>query len=194
VVAVIGPGRRGQDAGMDTMLSTFALAYAAIVPIQAMVLLQRSEHWRAADSFRFTPVPHWAPLFHGARKAVVCWLAVPAILAIGGLLAAMRGQWTPLLMALPAVLTVVVCSWVPGLFSVWLPLSKPNQDHQERALGCLVFGAVLAAAIAFGGLAAWMDHLGFYWPFLIAGLGTALLLQEWFARIVAGRRWRTSLD
>ena len=194
VMAVFGPGGRGGDAARVTGLSAFALAYAAIVPIQAMMLLQRSEHWRAADSFHFTPVPHWAPLFHGARKAVVWWLAVPAIVVLGGVLAAVRGQWTPLLMALPAVLTVVVCSWVPGLFSVWLPLSKPNEAHHVGALGCLVFGAVMFAAMAFGGLAAWMDDLGFFWPFLVVGLGTALLLQAWFARIVAARRWRTALD
>lgn len=193
VISVIGPAGRGK-AGPQAFLATFALAYAAIVPIQAMMLLQRSEHWRAADSFYFTPVPHWGLLFHGARKAVVCWLAVPAIFAIASVLAALRGQWTPLLMALPAVLTVVVSSWVPGLFAAWLPLSKPNDAHKVGALGCLVFGGVMFAAIAFGGLAAWMDRLGFFWPFLVVGLGTALLLQAWFARIVAARRWRNALD
>ncbi|HZN38429.1 MAG TPA: hypothetical protein VFD82_06475 [Planctomycetota bacterium] len=194
VMAVFGPGGRGDEAARVTGMSTFALAYAAIIPIQAMVLLQRSEHWRAADSFRFTPVPHWGPLFHGARKAIVCWLAVPATVVLAGVLAALRGGWTPVLMALPAVLTVVVCSWVPGLFSVWLPLSKPNEAYQVQALGCLVFGGVMFAAMAFGGLAAWMDHLGFFWPFLVVGLGTALLLQQWFARIVAARLWRTAVD
>jgi len=88
----------------------------------------------------------------------------------------------------------VVSSWVPGLFAAWLPLSKPNDAHKVGALGCLVFGGVMFAAIAFGGLAAWMDRLGFFWPFLVVGLGTALLLQAWFARIVAARRWRNALD
>lgn len=194
IVVVLGPAGGGKRPGPETALSTFALAYAAIVPMQAMVLLQRTEQWRAAEVFRFTPVPHWAPLFHGARKAVVCWLAVPAIFVIAGVLAALRGQTAPLLMAIPAALTVVVCSWVPGLFGVWLPLAKPNQDRQERALGCLTVAVVMLCAMAFGGLAAWMERLGLFWPFLAAGVGAALLLQAAFARIVAGRTWPVARD
>ena len=151
-------------------------------------LLKQGADVNAAQGDGTTPL-HWA-----ARRGDV-ELAQMLIYAGANVRATTRlGGWTPLLMALPAVLVVVVCAWVPGLFSVWLPLSQPNEAHRVGALGCLVFGGVMFAAMTFGGLAAWMEHLGFLGPFLIVGLGTALLLQQWFARIVAGRRWRTVGD
>ena len=190
IVIAIGPSRRDDSEGPGAFLETFALGYAAIVPIQALILLHRSEHWRAADLFRIAPLAHWTPLFHGARKAVLCLLAFPALALAAGILALLRGSWSPFVMALPAVVTVIVCSHVPGLVRTWLPLSMPNTDTRDSALGCLVFGSALAGAMVLGGVAAWMQMLDWFWPFLAATTALGLVLQPLFARGMARRKWR----
>src|SRR5262249_5185633 len=88
LVVALGARRSAQADAADPF-GAFVLGYVAIIPIQALLLLQRSEHWRAAELFRAAPLAHWTPLFHGARKAVVCWLVVPALLLVATLLGAL---------------------------------------------------------------------------------------------------------
>ncbi|MFY9345212.1 MAG: hypothetical protein WAT39_22170 [Planctomycetota bacterium] len=192
LVMALGPGRRGDGPGV--FLDTIALAYATIVPIQALMLLRRSEHWRAAELFQVAPVAHWTPLFHGARKAVLCWLALPSLAVVAAILAAIRGTPMPFAMALPAFVAVLVGSTVPGLVATWLPLSQPNSDVRDPALGCLVFGAVIGAAMALGMLGAWMHQLGWFWPFLALAVALGLALQATFTASMRTRRWRPSRE
>jgi ABC-2 type transport system permease protein len=192
LVVGLRPGRR-DDAGPAPFLAVFALSYAAIVPIQALLLLRRSEHWRAADTFRTAPLPHWAPLFHGARKAVVCWLAVPALLLVAAVLAALHGTWTPFAVVMPASLTVLVASYAPALGGAWLPLAEPSSDQHGSAAGCLVFGVVMVASAAVGGLAAWLHTLGWFWPFVAAAGVAAVALQVVLARSLRARPWRPAV-
>lgn len=189
VVMGLGVGRRG-DGGPDAFLDALPLAYTVVVPVTAMMLLRRSEQWRAADVFRMAPLPHWTPLFHGARKAVLCWLAVPAVLLVAAILAAMRGSWTPFAMALPILIAVVVCSCVPGLVSPWLPLSQPNSEQHGMSIGCIALGAVIMGAMLTGMLAAGMDRLGWFWPFLAMASVLGVGLQALFVRSMRNRRWR----
>ncbi|HEX6813070.1 MAG TPA: hypothetical protein VF384_15705 [Planctomycetota bacterium] len=193
VLIGIGPGGRRGGGEDSVFLETLALGYAAIVPIQAMHLLQHSEHWRAADLFRSAPLVHWTPLFHGARKAVLCWLALPAVVMIAGILVVLRGSASPMLMALPAVVAVLVSSYVSGLFGVWLPLSKASTAQNVASTGCIVFGFVIAGSMAFSGLAAWMHWLGWFWPFFAVAVAGGLALQAAFLRSMHERRWRPAV-
>jgi hypothetical protein len=188
IVLGLGMDRRGVEGG--EVAGVFALGYVVIVPIQALILLHRSEHWRAADLFRLAPVAHWTPLFHGARKAVVCWLALPALALVAALIALLRGTWSPLLIALPMLVAVLVCSFVPGLVGAWLPLSKPNTDPRDSALGCAVLGGVMAGVMMLGALASWLHGLGWFWPFLAATLFLGFGLQALFVARLRARRWR----
>jgi hypothetical protein len=125
---------------------------------------------------------------------VLCWLGFPALVLVAGILALLRGTWSPFAMALPAMVTVLVCSCVPALVGTWLPLSKPNTDPRDSTLGCLVFGGVMAGAMALGAVAAWMDTLGWFWPFLAATTVLGLVLQWLFAHRIARRQWRPAAD
>jgi MFS family permease len=191
VVMAIGPSRGGSH-GPRLMLGTFALAYAAIVPIQALMLLRRSEQWRASALFRCAPLPHWTPVFHGARKAVLCWLALPALLFAAGLLALLQGSWMPFALAVPALVCTLFASCVPGITADWLPLALPNTDVRASAMGCVVIGVVVVAAMALGGLTQWMDSLGWLWPFLVATVLLGAVLQRLLIAALARRRWRAA--
>jgi MFS family permease len=191
VVMAIGPSRGGSH-GPRLMLGTFALAYAAIVPIQALMLLRRSEQWRASALFRCAPLLHWTPVFHGARKAVLCWLALPALLFAAGLLALLQGSWMPFALAVPALVCTLFASCVPGITADWLPLALPNTDVRASAMGCVVIGVVVVAAMALGGLTQWMDSLGWLWPFLVATVLLGAVLQRLLIAALARRRWRAA--
>ena len=42
------------------------------------------------------PVRHWGSLFHGARKAVLCWLTYPLVLLLGIVMAILKQSIVPL--------------------------------------------------------------------------------------------------
>jgi hypothetical protein len=149
----------------DAMIwvQAFAACYLAIIPIQAMLLLNRSEHWRAAGFFHAAPIRHWASLFHGARKAVLCWLTYPIVLLLGLVMAILKQSIMPLAMVLPALIFMPAFSLVPGLNKVWLPLSLPVEDQQDVGNGCLLMAIVGSLAIVIGGVATWMWKLGGAW-------------------------------
>ena len=193
VVVALGPGRRS-DRGPSAMLDTMVFAYVAIVPIQALIMLRRSEHWRAADLFRVAPIGHWTPLFHGARKAVVWWIAVPCLLAIAVLLGALRGTWSPFAMVLPALVMASLSSYVPGVIGEWLPLAQPNSDQRDSAIGCLLYGGVMMVAMAVGGLGEWMQSLGLTVPFLLGAVALGLSLQVVWAKRMRARPWYLAGD
>jgi ABC-2 type transport system permease protein len=149
----------------DAMIwvQAFAACYLAIVPIQAMLLLNRSEHWRAAGVFQVAPVRHWGSFFHGARKAVLCWLTYPLVLLLGIVMALIQQSIVPLAMVLPALIFLPAFSLVPGLKKVWLPLALPMEDQQDVGTGCLLMAIVGGLAIVIGGVATWMWKLGGAW-------------------------------
>lgn len=181
-------GRRGGQ-GITIVADMFTFAYAAMVPIQAMLFLRRSEHWRAAVLFRSAPVPHWTPLYHGARKAVICWLSLPGLLLVAGILAVLRGTWEPFSLVVPALAAVAVGSSVPGLVGEWLPLSQPTSEQPDSTAGCLLFGIVVGLAFAIGGVGAWLDTLGWFWPYVATLFVGAWVLQGAFAARMRSRPW-----
>ncbi|HEY2573725.1 MAG TPA: hypothetical protein VGH65_06640, partial [Verrucomicrobiaceae bacterium] len=103
-VAMIFSMSSVKQAEVQAWVQTFAACYLSIIPLQAMLLLNRCEHWRASEFFQMAPLPHWAPLFHGARKAVMGWLTYPILLLQAAGLSIFLKTYTPFVMALPALL------------------------------------------------------------------------------------------
>lgn len=161
--------------GAELWVQAFAACYLAVIPFQALLLLSRSEHWRAAGCFRAAPLPHWAPLFHGARKAVLGWLTYPVLLLQAAAFAALQGSVMPLVMALPALLFLPVASLVPGLVKPWLPLSVPAEEQHDSTAGCLFMAVMMALSAGIGGCAMWLWQQGALW-FWIFLAGEALLM------------------
>jgi len=162
-------GGRGGKSAFDatTMLQGFATCFLGMVPMQAMMFLGCSEHWRASAFFHTAPLPHWTPLFHGSRKAVLACLTFPVLILQTAILCGMQRSPAPLTLSLPAVLFLPAFSLVTGVIQQWLPLSKPSEEVKNTASGCLMMAGTMAAAGIVGGLASWMWHIGYFWPFLV---------------------------
>ncbi|OYW75604.1 MAG: hypothetical protein B7Z37_12600 [Verrucomicrobia bacterium 12-59-8] len=179
LVMLFSGGKGGADGA--ALMQGFATCFLGMVSLQALMFLGCSEHWRAAASFYVAPLRHWTPLFHGARKAVLCWLSFPVLLLQTALLCGMQRSWTPLALSLPAVLFLPTFSLVTGLMGQWLPLSKPPEDVKNTASGCLMMGASMGAAGIIGGLSSWMWQLGHFGMFLaleaLVMLGATVLMK-----------------
>lgn len=171
-------GRRGGAGGDALMLQAFATCFLGMLPMQALMFLRCSGHWRASAFFHTAPLPHWTPLFHGARKAVLACLTFPVLLLQVGVMCAMRRSLEPLALSLPALLLLPVLSLVSGLITQWLPLSKPPEEIKNTASGCLMMAGTLLVAGMVGGLASWMWHLGHFRPFL--AIETLLMTGAFF--------------
>jgi ABC-2 type transport system permease protein len=105
----------GDRAERFSWLQSFMACYMGIIPLQAMLLLQRSEHWRATALFHIAPLPHWAPLFHGTRKAVLAMLTLPMLVLQSVVMAVIQQSWVPLVMMLPALFFLPAFSLTPAL-------------------------------------------------------------------------------
>lgn len=158
----------GVKGGAETamMMQGFATCFLGMVSLQALMFLGCSEHWRAAAFFYVAPLRHWTPLFHGSRKAVLCWLSFPVLILQTALLCGLQRSWTPLMLSLPALMFLPTFSLLTGLVGQWLPLSKPSEDVKNTAAGCLMMGGSMAAAGIIGGLSSWMWHIGHFGIFL----------------------------
>ncbi|MDZ4402687.1 hypothetical protein [Prosthecobacter sp.] len=182
-----GRGAAGAQAAM--MMQGFATCFLGMVSLQAMMFLGCSEHWRAAAFFRTAPLPHWTPLFHGSRKAVLFWLSFPVLIVQTAILCGIQRSLAPLALSLPAVLFLPAFSLVSGILGQWLPLSKPSEEVKNTAAGCLMMAGAMVAAGIVGGLASWMWHLGHFEFFLVIEavlmLGSAFLMKH----LMRGTPW-----
>jgi hypothetical protein len=160
-----------------------------IVPLQALQLLRHSEQWRAAALFQVAAVPHRTPLFHGARKAVLIWLAVPGLALVTAILAGVQGSWLPVALALPTMAAMPLCALLPALGTDWLPLAEPSDDVRHHT-GCLLFGGAVLACMALGAVGAWLDGTGWFWPYATALVLLSLGAQWLLTTRLRARPWR----
>lgn len=198
LIMVLGPsGRRSagpESTGPSLFMACIALGYLGIVPLQAMLLLHRTEHWRAAEVFRYAPVPHWTPLFHGSRKAVLWWLAFPVTVIAGAIMSAILGTPAPMLIAAAALVMFPVYSLLPGVVKTWIPFSQPNQDQRDPGIGCLVIGGVVVASMATSSLAAWAEAYGYFWLAVLGVVLLSIVLQKTFVSMMRERVWYPDED
>lgn len=181
LVMLFSSGRGGGSSQFAIMTQGFATCFLGMVPLQAMLFLGCSEHWRASGFFYTAPLPHWTPLFYGARKAVLACLTFPVLLLQTAIVCGLQRSLAPLALSLPAVPFLLAFSLVTGLVGQWMPLSKPPEEVKNSATGCLLMAVSMAAAGIVGGLASWMWKIGWFWPFLaietVVMLGASFLMK-----------------
>ena len=125
----------------------FAGIYLGMVPLLGLQMLQYSQQWQAADIFRVAPMSGPASLCHGARRAVLCLLALPMLLLVGLIVWLLRGDFSQLILFLPGIIALPVFSLVPSIGGKGVPLSLPTDAAKSAGRG---LNMILVMMIAFG--------------------------------------------
>lgn len=147
----------------------FSGVYLGMVPLMGLQLLQYSQQWQAADIFRSAPMAGPAAICNGARRAVLCFLALPMILLVGLVVWALRGDVGQLVLLLPGLIILPVLALVPNLGGHGVLLSTPTDAAKSAGRGLKVMW-VMMLAFALAGLADWSWTRGWFW-WLILGEG-----------------------
>lgn len=154
--------------GRDGFASSFSiglgLIYQPMVTLQTLEMLQRSEQYRATELVRAAPLPHWLPLFDGARKAVLFWIVMPSFALALALLQLLTGEPSGWRFGLVVAASLPVYSLVPAYFGPWLPLSLPSQGPTEFGKGCLTAILGVFSCLVLIGSLLLADYLGWFWP------------------------------
>jgi len=166
----------------------FAGAFAGMVPMFGLTLLQFSQQWRAADIFRAAPIAGPARICHGARRAVLCFLAVPAIIAFGILSWFTQGDAVQLLLLVPGLIVMPVYALVSSLVGA-VPFSQPIDEAKSAGRGLTMIGTMFVAA-AIAGVAALTWTSGFFWHFVAIELLAVISLYAALYSKLNRTRWK----
>jgi hypothetical protein len=152
-------------------------------------MLQFSQHWQAADLFRAAPLAGPAALYHGARRAVLLFLALPLTLFFGVVAWFMTGRsGVNLLLLLPGVILLPLYALIPGLGGRAIPLSQPIESAKSAGRGLRMF-VVMFASFALAGLASEAWQNGWFAWFLLAESVAAAALYVILRHKVNLTRW-----
>jgi hypothetical protein len=125
----------------------FAGIYLGMVPLLGLQMLQYSQQWQAADIFRVAAMSGPASLCHGARRAVLCLLALPMLLLVGLIVWLLRGDFSQLILFLPGIIALPVFALVPSIGGKGVPFSLPTDAAKSAGRG---LNMILVMMIAFG--------------------------------------------
>jgi ABC-2 type transport system permease protein len=154
---------------------SFSGAYLGLVPLLALTLIQYSQQWQAADLFRAAPISGPVPLCDGARRAVLCFLALPALLLMAGLAAAVPKESSSLLLLLPGLIATPLYALYPILGGKSVPLSMPVEEAKSAQGGLKMIGVTMVS-IALAGITAWAWASGWFWWFILGETILAAIL------------------
>lgn len=159
-----------------------------MIPLLALNLLQYSSNWQASDVFRAAPMRGPGPLCHGARRAILCVLALPLAAAFGLMIGlAHRGSalW---LLIVPGLIALPVYPLLPNVGGKAVPLSLPAEEAKSASRGLVMIGGVMVS-MALSGVVAWSWAYGWFWELVGVEAVVALALYAALRRRVTKARW-----
>jgi hypothetical protein len=166
----------------------FAGAYVGLVPLLGVSMLQYSQQWQASDVFRAAPIFGPAPLCHGARRAILCFLALPLVAVFAIVACLIQADKSQLLLLLPGVIALPVYALISNLGGKGVPLSLPT-DESKAAGRSLMMIAVIPISMAISGLASWAFASGWFWWFALAETVLVAVLQVAMFSSINTTRW-----
>jgi ABC-2 type transport system permease protein len=179
---------RGRDGFGSGFGVAFSGAYIGLVALLGSNLLQFSQQWPAADVFRVAPIPGPSRICQGARRAVICFLALPTVAAFALIIGCLRHGFAQLPLLLPGLIAMPLFALYPYLGGKSVPLAMPSEDAKSASRGLQMVG-VMMLSMALAGLALWSWETGwFHWLLL----GEAMLASALYAlmhRSVASAAW-----
>jgi ABC-2 type transport system permease protein len=181
---------RGAGGGLGGFGVAFTGAYLGLIPLFALNLLQYSQNWQAADVLRLAPMPGPALICDGARRAVWCFLVLPAVVGFGLLTWCVRSESSQLPLLLPGIIALPIYALFPHLGGKAVPLSISSDDAKNTARGLTMMG-VMFVSMALAGFATWAWSAGWFrWLLLIEAIVAVALYAPMRASIKAGR-WQS---
>lgn len=166
----------------------FSGTYLGIVPLIGISLLRYSQQWQASDLFRMAPMSGPGPLSHGARRAAMVFLAVPALILFVVIAWFAQRDFEHMLLLLPGIIAVPVYALIPCLNGKAVPFSYPGEEAKSARQGLRM---LLVTFISFplAGLATWAWSGGWFWWLVLGeGLVVAIVYAILRARI-SGLDW-----
>ena len=162
--------------------------YLGLVPLMGLQILQFSQQWQASDVFRVAPMAGPAQICHGARRAVICLLTLPMLLAVGLVVWLLVGDPAQLILFLPGMIALPVFALVPSLGGKGVPLSAPT-DAAKAAGRSLNIILVMIIAFALAGVTelAWL-HGWFCW-LVIGEMVVAAGIYGIMLAVIGRARW-----
>jgi hypothetical protein len=193
VFVAFSPGARSDDGAPPIMMMAFAFSLFAMAPMQELVNLRFSEQHRAAAVFRCAAVPHWAPLFHGMRKAVLLWPTLPAFAVLVGLAGWWFGSLAPVLLAVPVIMAMLLGTLFAGLFGPCLPFSQPS-DLKQMHLGCMATILAMGFGVVLSMLGGVSIEYGWYWQYVSVLVVAGAILMHCCTRWIRKMPWQAAED
>lgn len=156
----------GRQAGaFDGFGVAFSGAYLGLIPMLALGMLQYSQQWQAADLFRAAPLSGPSPLFHGARRAVLLFLALPMAVVFAAAAWLLGTGLSDLALLLPGIIVLPLYALIPGLRGQTVPLSQPIESAKAAGRGLIMF-VIMFISMALAGLATAAWGYGWFGWFL----------------------------
>jgi ABC-2 type transport system permease protein len=180
-----------ESGGMGGFEVALAASYLSVIPMMVLAQLQFSQQWQATDVFRAAPLRGPASICHGARQAILFFLALPLVLAFGLIIWIAQRDVSQLLLLLPGAVAMPVFSLVPGLLGHGVPLSRPTEEAKGAARGLSMVAAMMVA-FAISGAAMFSWWTGWFYWFLGAETVFAIGVYAALRLVIAGMRWPAS--
>jgi hypothetical protein len=166
----------------------FSSGFLATTPLIIIDLLQFTQQWQAADIFRVAPMAGPAELCHGARRAALMLIVIPAFIVIGFIVWVAKHDLSHLLLFLPGIVLLPIVSLVPAALKGGVPLSVPNEEAKSagRSLKMIV---VMIVAAGFSGIASWAFSAGWFGWLMLAELLITIPVYFGLRALVSRLRW-----
>ncbi len=181
-----------QDRGRGGLEGEFGVAfcggYVGLVALLGLNMLQFSQQWQAADVFRIAPMAGPARICAGARRAVLCFLALPTVAGFGLIAWCIQGGRAHLALLLPGIIALPLYALYAHVGGRAVPLSVPGEEAKAASRSLQMVG-VMIISMALSGMAIWSWSDGWFRWFLmgeaVLGLGLYALLRA----SLAAARW-----
>ncbi len=183
-------GRGGFGANQSGFGVSLGAGYLGIIPMQALMILQYSQQWQAADIFHIVPLRGPAPLCHGARRAVMCFLALPMMLVFALIIWFAYRDTSKLLLLLPGLIFLPIMALIPNIGGNAVPLSRPTEEAKSTGRGMVMMGAVFVSMLL-SLLATAAAAIGLFWWLILAEFVVAVILYFAMHRSLANARWQS---
>lgn len=166
----------------------FAGGYVGLIPLLALGLLRYSQQWQASDLFRIAPLDGPAPVCHGARTAVHCFLTLPLLICFVVIIGWKSGGTENLPLLLPGLISIPIYGLIPCLKGKAVPFSMPPEEGKAAGRGLTYLGAFFVSA-ALSGVALMAWSMGWFAWLLAVEAVTVIVLMFVLRRMIAASQW-----